>query len=450
MLDKPTRLAKNFVMTADDYDGATLKLSQTSITINAGSTWLLVALILQGDSAREVFNTNEVVWTTSSKSIAIVSNRGLVTGVAAGKATIKAAIKKRPDIKAACIVTVKGKDPSSPILVKEIKISPSKIDPLYIGESIKVTATVSPTNATYASNIIWRVAAGGDAYAVEYRGTTSHVKAIRAGYSRLIAEALNTDAERQTDGNKIVGTWIPVYSYERTSPDPTPSPQPEPEPVLHVYSMTLSKEHIDAKVGDSQTLVATITDNGESHTALQNEVVWRTTNKKVAVVGSDGKVTAIGFGECTIRVSLRNDTSVFATCRVLVEKSDDSEGGDSGEDVKPSTVIRNCLSFILGKVKSIFSMTAGKWNSKLSGMIARIGGDLSMLVEKVSSGLSLLLSRKSGSMSITTKRCGNRLHCSIGLVCGVSLGVPFGTEILWVSDGMLLTIDGGNFYVEKE
>ena len=42
------------------------------------------------------------------------------------------------------------------------------------------------------------------------------------------------------------------------------------------------------------------------------------------------------------------------------------------------------------------------------------------------------------------------MSCAIGLVCGASIGVPFGTEVLWVDDGMLLTIDGGNFYVEKE
>lgn len=419
------------------------------------------------------------------------------------------------------------------IPVTKIEITPSKIERLLVGESVAVSAKVYPANATYANNIIWKVPLGGVAYAVEYRGTTSHVKAMKAGYSRLIAEALNTDAEKQPDGNMIVGTYISVYSQDPSTvndevvvskkslhissgeyytlsaeivhagasrpatgkevsfqssnkkvatvgqsgstkgrvvgvstgiavitvwitdnpskkdtctvyvnggggdpipqpePEPQPDPKPEPEPdvkpVLHIYSISLSQVNLNLREKENITLIASVTDNGVTHTALQNEIVWKTSDRKIATVTSFGKVTAGQLGECEIRAYLKVDSSVYATCKVIVEQSsaeDESHGGSTS----PVVVIQNCLSFLLQKVKSTFSI----------------------LVRRNFSSISSTIIKKSGKLSFTTRRVSHKLQCTIGLVCGVSIGTTFRTEVLWVSDGMLLTVDGGNFYVEKE
>lgn len=45
-------------------------------------------------------------------------------------------------------------------------------------------------------------------------------------------------------------------------------------------------------------------------------------------------------------------------------------------------------------------------------------------------------------------RRGN-LQGRVGFVCGTSFTTPEGYEVLWVQDGMLLTIDGGRLYVRK-
>lgn len=421
------------------------------------------------------------------------------------------------------------------IPVTKIEITPSKIERLLVGESVAVSAKVYPANATYADNIIWKVPLGGVAYAVEYRGTTSHVKAMKAGYSRLIAEALNTDAEKQPDSNMIVGTYISVYSQDPSTvsdevvvskkslhissgeyytlsaeivhagesrpatskevsfessnkkvatvgqggstkgrvvgvstgiavitvwitdnpskkdtctvyvngggndpipqpdpgPQPKPQPQPKPEPdvkpVLHVYSVSLSQANLNLREKENITLIASVTDNGVTHTALQNEIIWKTSDRKVATVTSFGKVTAGKLGECEIRAYLKVDSSVYATCKVIVEQSnaeDESHGGSTS----PVVVLQNCLSFLLQKVKSTFSI----------------------LVRRNFSSISSTIIKKSGKLSFTTRRASPKLQCTIGLVCGVSIGTTFGKEVLWVSDGMLLTVDGGNFYVEKE
>ena len=58
--------------------------------------------------------------------------------------------------------------------------------------------------------------------------------------------------------------------------------------------------------------------------------------------------------------------------------------------------------------------------------------------------------RIGGDLNATAERVGNGLRCSFGLVCGPSISTPEGYEVLWVTDGMLLTVDGGRLYVRKQ
>ena len=54
-----------------------------------------------------------------------------------------------------------------------------------------------------------------------------------------------------------------------------------------------------------------------------------------------------------------------------------------------------------------------------------------------------------GGLSGSAERVGG-LSASFGLVCTVSQGgAPAGYEVLWVQDGMLLTVDNGNLFVRK-
>lgn len=198
------------------------------------------------------------------------------------------------------------------IPVTRIEIAPSRIDKLYAGESKEVSATVYPANATYADNIIWRVAAGGDAYVVESRGSTSHVKAIRAGYSRLIAEALNTDEETQEDESAVVSSWIPVYSQDGTN---------------DADEIKLSQRYKTIEVGGTWLLVAVIIKDGEAREVFgTSDVTWSTSSAKVATVSKKGLVTGVSAGKATIKATVKNNPTKYATCVITVK------GGDDGSD----------------------------------------------------------------------------------------------------------------------
>lgn len=84
-----------FISNSNTVEAATVKLSKTSATVYTGGT---LNLKISGTSS-------DVKWSSSSSKIAKVSDKGVVTGLKAGKATIVAAIGSK---KYKCSVTVKN------------------------------------------------------------------------------------------------------------------------------------------------------------------------------------------------------------------------------------------------------------------------------------------------------------------------------------------------------
>ncbi len=75
-------------------------------------------------------------------------------------------------------------------------------------------------------------------------------------------------------------------------------------------TILLSDESLEMNIGDEHTLTATITpDNGEI------TPIWSSSDTSVSTVDEDGKVTAVGEGECDITATVLDKT---ATCHVTV------------------------------------------------------------------------------------------------------------------------------------
>lgn len=83
---------------------ATVSLSDSSITVPVAKNYSLNAEILPLSEAEEL-----LIWESSDNSVAIVSDKGVVTGLQEGTATITATVEKTGEI-AKCSVTVKKDD----------------------------------------------------------------------------------------------------------------------------------------------------------------------------------------------------------------------------------------------------------------------------------------------------------------------------------------------------
>ena len=248
----------------EDWEVAvtSVTLDITSASLEAGQSVTLTATVMPNDATDKT-----VTWSTSDANVATV-RYGVVTAKKVGTATITA---KAGDVTATCVITV------VPTPVTSVTLNQTTAS-LKVDETVTLTATVNPSNAT-DKTVTWSTSDASVA-------TVSNgvVTAINAGTATITAKA----------GDKTATCVVTVSPIEATS-------------------LTLDKTSVTMKVGESTTLKATVT---PSNAAL----TWKSSNSDVATV-YNGVVTALKSGEAIITV-LSGEKS--AQCTVQV--SDSSTG----------------------------------------------------------------------------------------------------------------------------
>ena len=119
-----------------------IPVTGVSVTPTAGSVTVGQTLTLTASVAPADATNKAVTWSSSSDSIATVSDEGVVTGVAEGDATITVTTEDG-GFTATCNVTVEA----ATVAVTGVTVSPTS-DSITVGETLTLTATVAPENAT--------------------------------------------------------------------------------------------------------------------------------------------------------------------------------------------------------------------------------------------------------------------------------------------------------------
>ena len=96
----------------------------------------------------------------------------------------------------------------------------------------------------------------------------------------------------------------------------TEQPTTEPKPTSVPKTVKLNKNDITFGIGEKYTLVTTV-ENGDI-----SQVAFTTSDRKVATVDNNGKITAVGTGTATITANTYN--GLKAKCKVTVKKLADS------------------------------------------------------------------------------------------------------------------------------
>ncbi len=120
-----------------------IKLNTTKKTVKTGKTYKLSATV-SPDNATD----KSLKWKSSNTKIAKVTQKGKVTAVKSGKATITVTAKDGSNKKATCKITVKD------IKVNKVKLDKTKAS-VKKGKTIKLKATVKPADATN-KNVTWK------------------------------------------------------------------------------------------------------------------------------------------------------------------------------------------------------------------------------------------------------------------------------------------------------
>ena len=242
-----------------------ISLDKSLESVPRGDSISIVATV----SAKTGSVNKDVQWSSSDTSIATVDYDGMVTAVSIGNAVITAKTVFG-GFTATCDITV-----ISPIIVTSIALDKTSAS-LEAGETVTLTATVKPDNAT-DKTVTWSTSDASIATV-----TNGVVTANKVGTATITAKA----------GDKSATCAIDVQA--------TP-----------VSSVTLNKTSASLRVFGTMTLTATV----KPDDATDKTITWSSSDASVATV-SKGVVTAMKTGNAIITAKAGDKS---ATCAVEVK-----------------------------------------------------------------------------------------------------------------------------------
>ena len=256
-------------------------ISVTSITISDNSLTLIenekriLSVVINPSNA----TNKDVAWKSSDDRIAMVDSNGKVTAVKSGNAIITVTTEDGNKT-ATCSITVEAKS----IPVTGISINKTSLN-IIEASSEELIATVTPADATN-KNVAWK--SSDDRIAMV--DSNGKVTAIKSGNAII---TVTTE-----DGNKTANCSITVEA--KTIP---------------VSGVSINKSSHTLIEGSSEVLIATVTPGD----ATNKNVAWKSSDDRIAMVDSNGKVTAVKSGNAVITVTTEYG-NYSAICNLIVVK----------------------------------------------------------------------------------------------------------------------------------
>ena len=323
-----------------DYPGVitgTVTLNKTKAVVRKKKTVTLKATL-----SPETLTDKSVTWESSDESIATVSNDGVVTGVKSGVVTITCT-SVATGAKATCTVTV------GTITLNKSEIAVNK------GKTVTLTPTVYPTTLTDQS-VTWK----SSKTTVATVSSTGEVKGVKSGTATITctsnATGLSTTCKVTVGYVKLDKSKVIVKKNNTVTLTPTvyPSSLDDKSVKWKSSDKTIATVSSTGKVKGVKSGIVTITctsvatglsttcqvtvgtitlDKKEAIVRKKNtltltptvypttledkSVKWKSSDKSVATVSSDGVVTGVKSGVVTITCT-SNATGLSATCTVTV------------------------------------------------------------------------------------------------------------------------------------
>lgn len=361
---------------------SSVTLDKESITLKIGETATLNATVMPENAANK-----KVSWSSSNASVATVDSNGKVTGISVGSAKITVTTDDGGKT-ASCSVAV------NPISVTGVSLNKSSMS-LLIGGTEKLTATVSPSNATN-KDVMWS-SSNTSIATVDSNGNVSGIK---------VGTAVIT--VKTEDGGKTATCAVTVNP-------------------ISVTGVSLNQTILTMTEGDTQTLTATITPSN----ATDKTVTWSSSNTSVATISSSGVVTTKSAGNSTITVTT-NDGGKKATCSVAVKEKTVSVTGVSLDKTSLSMTEGDTYTLTATVSPSNATNKSVTWSSS-STSVATVSG----------SGVVTAKAAGSATITVTTVDGGKTATCSVTVqaktvaVTGVSLDKT--TLSMTVGDTQTLT-----------
>ena len=260
-----------------------------------------------------------IEWTSSDESVATVDETGTVTAVSAGEANVTASVKDA-DIAASTHIKV--------VVTPTGVVAPESIDLVTNGENTKdLDAKLVPADATDV-----KLAYESSDESVATVDETGKVTAVANGECTITTYV--TAKTEDAEASELSAVVVEAADSEEV--DDSVATMPEdlaamdsafgvvPEDLkaetkvtvtTNVESVTLDKTEGVLTVGNTVTVTATVTPD----TATNASVTWTSSNKAIATVDSEGKITAVAPGTATITATSDSNPDANATYAVTVQ-----------------------------------------------------------------------------------------------------------------------------------
>ena len=246
-------------------------VAPATANVTVDSTVQLVAIPV--DSAGTALGGRTVTWTSGAPGVATVDGSGLVTGVAAGSATITATSEGKSGSAA---VTVAAAPPAP---VASVSISPASAS-VSVGQTVQLAAMPKDANGNLLSGRTVSWLSGNPGVATV--SASGLVTGVSTGAATITAAS-----EGKSGTAAMTVSSVPVAS------------------------VAVSPTSASVAVGQTQQLSATPKDaNGNPLTG--RTVSWSSGNTAVATVAASGLVTGVSAGAATITAASEGQTGTAA------------------------------------------------------------------------------------------------------------------------------------------
>ena len=257
-----------------------IELNRSTTALKVGGT-IQLSVIFTPEST----TNKNVIWKSSNSLVASVSDQGLVTAYTLGECVVTATTLDGSNISATCNVAVEE------TAAEGISISPVGPVTISVGESLQLSAEVTPSTTTDKS-VSWQtVGTYSDCISVDETGLVTAIKSTMGNYVRVSA----TNSAGQS-------AYIDILV-----------------PVLYVSSIEPGEDKISLMPGQVMEIPITIYPDNATFKDWSVE----STNPNVASVAKSYKnnsvyVTALSVGETTIAISTTDGSGVSASISVSV------------------------------------------------------------------------------------------------------------------------------------
>ncbi len=243
-----------------------------------------------------VFNPNitpsdaedkNVRWSSSNTKVATVSSSGVIKAAGNGTCKITATTTDGTNLSASFNITVN-------IKATKITLDKTKIELTTGKETEKITSSIEPSIANKA---------------VKYTSSNTSIATVSSdGVVTAVGSGTCKITAAPTDGSKVTASCDVTVDIKTTG-------------------MKLDKTNYTFNKAETIKINPVITPSKAS-----KKLTWTSSNTKVAIVSSDGKVTPVGKGTCKITATTTDGTNLSSSCNIT--SNVEYQKGDVNRDGK--------------------------------------------------------------------------------------------------------------------